>query len=295
MERQLDEKQKIIEKLLEARDHYGGRPNAGDASIPVGPSPNAQLLKRKLIQESNVFRSTNSMPKDEVYTSKNSTNKESPDNNVENLNPTGEDATVSKDAKHQKQKKGENTTKTNNKRAIESESNPTAASKQEAGNMESKKIKILIVGDSQLRNLNNEKMENKHHTVEKKFKPGMRRKEAVKQTGKVDSDVIIVHAATNNVASTNPQELCKETMEALGEIQKNNPKAKIAISAVFRRKESNVNQLNELLAEKLPLDGFDMIEIDNVLFSNLKSDGLHLNEGGVRKFAGNLNKFIKYC
>ena len=140
------------------------------------------------------------MPKDEVYTSKNSTNKESPDNNVENLNPTGEDATVSKDSKHQKQKKGENTTKTNNKRAIESESNPTAASKQETGNIESKKIEILIVGDSQLRNLNNEKMENKHHTVKKKFKPGMRIKEAVKQTGKVDNDVIIVQAATNNVA-----------------------------------------------------------------------------------------------
>ena len=130
--------------------------------------------------------------------------------------------------------------------------------------------------------------------------PGMRIKEAVKQTGKVDSDVIIVHAATNNVASTTPQELCKETMDTLGAIQKNNPKAKIAFSAVFRRKDSHelnskVTQLNELLSEKLPLDGFDMIENDNILFSNLKSDGLHLNEGGVRKFAGNLNKFIKYC
>ena len=128
-------------------------------------------------------------------------------------------------------------------------------------------------------------MENKHHIVEKKFKPGMRIKEAVKQTGKVDSDVIIVHAPTNNVASTTPQELCKETMDTLGAIQKNNPKAKIAFSAVFRRKDSHelnskVTQLNELLAEKLPLDGFDMIENDNILFSNLKSDGLLLNEGG---------------
>ena len=29
-----------------------------------------------------------------------------------------------------------------------------------------------------------------------------------------------------------------------------------------------------------------MIENDDFLFSNFKSDGLHLNEGGVRKFAG---------
>ena len=107
-------------------------------------------------------------------------------------------------------------------------------------------------------------------------------------------------AATNNVASKTPQELCKETMDTLGAIQKNNPKAKIAFSTVFRRKDSHernskVTQLNELLSEKLPLDGFDMIENDDILFSNLKSDGLHFNEGGVRKFAGSLNKFIKYC
>ena len=299
LERQLDEKQKIIEKLLETRDQYGGRPNAADSDIPEGPPPNAHLLKSKLIQESKVFSSINSKPKDKVSTAKNSTNKESPDNNVENANPTGADATASKDSKQQKEKKGKNTTKINNS-SIEAESNPTATSKQATGNTESKKIKVLIVGDSQLRNLNNEKMENEHHVVEKKFKPGMRIKEAVKQTGKVDSDVIIVHAATNNVASTTPQELCKETMDTLAEIQKNNPNAKIAFSAVFRRKDSHernakVTQLNELLAEKLPLDGFDMIENSNILFSNLKSDGLHLNEGGVRKFASNLNKFIKYC
>ena len=76
-------------------------------------------------------------------------------------------------------------------------------------------------------------MENGHHSVEKNFKPGMKIKEAVKRTGKVDSGVIILHAATNNVASTTPQELCKETMERLREIQMNNPKAKIAFSAVF--------------------------------------------------------------
>ena len=89
-------------------------------------------------------------------------------------------------------------------------------------------------------------------------------------------------------------------MDTLGATQKNNPKAKIAFSGAFRKKDSHevnskVTQLNELLAAKWSLDGFDMIENDNNLFSTLNSDGLHLNEGGVRKLAGNLNKFIKYC
>ena len=128
----------------------------------------------------------------------------------------------------------------------------------------------------------------------------MRINEAVKQTGKNDNDVIIIHAATNNIASMTPEDICKETIDAMEAIQKNNPNAKAAYSAVFRRKDSRdfntkVTKLNGILAESLSLHGFDMIESDNILFSNLKSYGLRLNEGGIRKFASNLNKFIKYC
>ena len=93
---------------------------------------------------------------------------------------------------------------------------------------------------------------------------------------------------------------CKDVLDTLNEIQQNNPQSKIAYSAVFRRKDSHelnakVTQLNSLLAEELPLHGFDIIDNSNILFSNLKQDGLHLNSGGVRKFAGNLIKFSKYC
>ena len=50
-----------------------------------------------------------------------------------------------------------------------------------------------------------------------------------------------------------------------------------------------------MLAEKLPIGGYDLIENDNILFSNLKSDCLHLNDGGVRKFVDNLLQYIKFC
>ena len=107
----------------------------------------------------------------------------------------------------------------------------------------------------------------------------MKVKEAVKQTEKVYSDLIIIHAANNNVASTTPQELCKEPTETLREIQMNNPKADIAFSAVFRRKDSHelnpkISKLNKLLVEALPLNDIHMSENNNILFSNLKSDGL---------------------
>ncbi len=45
----------------------------------------------------------------------------------------------------------------------------------------------------------------------------------------------------------------------------------------------------------LMLNGFDFIDNDNILYSNLARDGLHINTGGARKFASNLSRFIKYC
>ena len=34
---------------------------------------------------------------------------------------------------------------------------------------------------------------------------------------------------------------------------------------------------------------------DNILFTNLAKDGLHINQGDLRKFAGNISKYIRFC
>ena len=76
-----------------------------------------------------------------------------------------------------------------------------------------KKLKVLIVGDSQLRRVDESKLSNSHRDVEKRFQPGMRIGQAVDKTGKSNNnDDIIVHAATNNVASSTPEKLCNETL-----------------------------------------------------------------------------------
>ena len=67
-------------------------------------------------------------------------------------------------------------------------------------------------------------MPNDHHSVIKTFKPGKKLKEDVQQRSKINNDVIIAHAPTNNVSNTTPQELSKEVVENLDKIQKNNPK-----------------------------------------------------------------------
>ena len=39
----------------------------------------------------------------------------------------------------------------------------------------------------------------------------------------------------------------------------------------------------------------DIIDNKNIMHSNLWNDGLHLNDGEVRKYSANVSKFAKYC
>ena len=87
----------------------------------------------------------------------------------------------------------------------------------------------------------------------------------------------------------------------LDQIQKNNQQSRIAFSSIFFKRKDNMSlnakamKVNKLLAEELAINGLDMIDNSNVTFSNLLKDGLHISDGGARKFSGNVSKFIEYC
>ena len=185
-----------------------------------------------------------------------------------------------------------------NKQAIKSGGTQRGNSKAEAQNTE--KIQVLIVGDSQLRNVKGEKLSNDNRDIEIRCKPGLRIEQTSAQVGKTDSDVIVVHVGTNNVKSYSPQKLANEIGNTLEKIQTDNPSAKIAFSSIFKRKDDQslntiIQKVNDLVAEALGLKGMDFIENKNIIYSNLATDGLHLNNGGVRRFSGNLSSFVKYC
>ena len=54
--------------------------------------------------------------------------------------------------------------------------------------------------------------------------------------------------------------------------------------------DNKVKKVNKLLADELALNGLDMNDNSNIMFSNLRDDGLHIN--GIRKFSGNISSFI---
>ena len=97
-----------------------------------------------------------------------------------------------------------------------------------------------------------------------------------------------------------PSDLAEVIVNSMELVQKKNPSARVAYSSIFKRRDDQTlnvkaRKVNELLSEELSIRGIDFINNKNIIYSNLWKDGLHLNDGGVRKFSGNLSKFIKYC
>ena len=160
---------------------------------------------------------------------------------------------------------------------------------------------MLIVGDSNLRNVKEEKLSNDHRDVEIRFKPGMRIEETNKKVGvNNEFDVIIVHAGTNNLRDATPKDLTEKIVTTLDKAQKSNPTARIAFSSILKRSDDQSlnakgKKVNELLEDELSIKGMDIIDNNNIMYSNLWKDGLLLNDGGVRKYSANVSKFAKYC
>ena len=49
-----------------------------------------------------------------------------------------------------------------------------------------------------------------------------------------------------------------------------------------------------MIEKEFILSKFDYLENTNILFSNLWTDGFHINDRGTRKYTGNVNKFAIY-
>ena len=88
-----------------------------------------------------------------------------------------------------------------------------------------------------MRNLDGSKLTNEQHSVPD---PGAR---IAKMKGKEinsDTDVILIHAETNNVKLTEPEALADEVLETLKHIQQNkHKKAQLVFSSIFRRKDNH--------------------------------------------------------
>ena len=121
-------------------------------------------------------------------------------------------------------------------------------------------IHLRMVGDSQLLRLDSDKMSNKHYEVVLNAKSGVRGEEAAYCVD-TDADVIIMHAGTNNLRDSTLEEAADKVMKTFKNIKKRNPKAQLAYSSIFKRKDTaaangmivKAFQTNTILKEELML------------------------------------------
>ena len=200
----------------------------------------------------------------------------------------------------------------NNRRGTQSNKQPSnkrTSSKQNKNNnsnttenagTELTKKNILIVGDSQIRHIDGAKLSNDHFNVTVQPLPGARiaRMKSVNYT---KADVVIIHAGTCNLKKqSDPEELACEIVSTLSHIQSSCKKAQVAFSGIIKRKDdlklnAKAIKRNEIVVEKLMYSGLDFIDNNQIKYGNISRDGLHINDGGVRKLATNFSHYIRYC
>ena len=94
-----------------------------------------------------------------------------------------------------------------------------------------------------------------------------------------------MHAGTNNLRDSTPEEVAEKVMKTFKNVKKRKPKAQLAYSSIFRRKGTaaangmsvKAFQTNKFLKEELMLLGIDFIDNGKILCRNICEDGLHIN------------------
>ena len=142
---------------------------------------------------------------------------------------------------------------------------------------------------------------NHNHNVTVDAMPGARIARMKSTRINKDTDVVIVHAGTCNIKKqTDPEKLADEIVSTLRDIKSSCPRAQVAFSSIIKRNDdlelnAKVIKTNQILEEKLLFSGLDYVNNDNVKYGMISTDGLHVNDGGVRMLASNFSKYIRYC
>ena len=98
--------------------------------------------------------------------------------------------------------------------------------------------KILIVGDSQLKRIDDNKLSNNSKSVKVTAVGGMRIENLMNHVEHDRWDNIIVHVGTNNLKEGDSMKITDKLDECLTYIQVRNPDCRVAYSSIFKRKDN---------------------------------------------------------
>ena len=276
LEKQLDSKQKTIDKLLEDRfdraifpDRAMLFPNCHAEELQVP----ATVADHKRVNSRDNFHNQPSQNSIEL-------NKRTL--NVETMGPK--------------------TTKTGNNSASVSSSKQqaqtTECDEKSKSSGSTEKKRIVIIGDSMVNNIQENGLNKQHHVQIKRHGGATTLivKDFIKHIVRRKPDLIIIHAGTNDLTddNVNTAETLTEIFESASDVS---PETEIVMSSVITRQDKpgmpkKVKRLNKVIDEVCEKFNIKVMSNSNVGGECLSTKKLHLNQKGNSVFARNFLKFI---
>ena len=106
-------------------------------------------------------------------------------------------------------------------------------------------------------------------------------------------DSVIIHAGTNDLNESKPEDVIKGLTEMAGEAIKNRPSIKVSVSGLISQRDENANEkirhINHTIKAFCVSRGWLFIDNARIKVEHLKNKnkGIHLNGDGVKILASN--------
>ena len=300
LEKQLQQKQWIIEKLLDRPKENVNKSEQQPQKPKYTPmGEDVSHSTRSITTGSNLIQTApehNKGQKGELL----SGNKALSTNNQSSNGPAANNKTISKRSRKNKKrreklkvptasKKVEPVTNIAEANATDSNTNAINSKHNESGVW--KKDTVLIVGDSMLFNINENTLSRRYHTKVRSF-PGstvVDLHDYIKPLLRKQPDKIILVIGTNDIAHESVSDILKRIKSLVNFIQEEVPQCHVVVSEIIRRgKDSNLNGKINKFNQDLKSMNVDILRQQNLLFEHIGRCRLHLNAYGDTQLARTL-------
>ena len=279
LERQLDDKQRIIESLLNCQQNSV----RGVSSVNVG--------------QTNSCENTDIITRDIMFKSINNSNKAIKVNVDANdhLGKANDEriSIKSNNAVNINDHKG----KANEERAVISNNNTNCKKNIVIVGDSISKKNIIIVGDSIINNIDTKGLGRNHNIKVHSYGGATTRDmvDHIKPSLRSKPDVIIIHAGTNDL--TKEEKTIINLQNIVDDVKSSSPKTEVVISLATTRSDRNgmelkVKNLNEKLEKFANNNKIQIIDNRNIGASSLSIKKLHLSTKGDAQLAKNFISFV---
>ena len=276
LEKQLEDKQRIIEALIRWPSPYVNKPDHCKEASPMGEREEYADQGKELTTKEAKNIDNNRLKEPPKNPDSKRNNGAIEDSNQQIKTQDKETTAVAKNNKGQKEKESKKDDIKQNQRK-----------------------NVVIIGDSILNGLSEQGLR-KRHNVKIRAHSGATSldiKDHIRPIVRRKPDCVLVHCGTNDLTKKDGIDTIETIKEIISEAKNESPDTTIALSSLTVRRDhegmsNKVNELNRSLKKLAKEQGIPIIENSNIDNSCLSARKLHLNRKGDSTLARNFVNFL---